>query len=493
MTWLEMSIESIQKATDVMGCAKPAKLYLPILPGDIKDDRAFAVFDNPYMQRYDKAMFDRTKMGHTLIVGRAGSGKSELMHTLAERFNEDTSVYIIDHGGGRLKDQSQKSCCGGYISEDESDDIERLMIFIEEELSARRRRSGCKTREKSPVILVADGLESVEKASEEFREHLIRILTAGKAENISVIAASCEIPAGKVSRLFDTYLFLGDEDPYTVSQYLKVSPRDIPQVMYMPGRGVGLIEDMPLEFQAVRSPDHSGKSPPGCVRAVKFPHVPPKATLEIMMGSLTDEIVCKRGIIPVGYEQKSGKIYGFPIGVVKTVLIFGRTFCGRHTLLFNISITAARYGITCTYVQSYEALISTLRKSEEKKIVTIESVTQILDDFYSKGRSGAEEEELAGFLSNPVVANKNDKNESLIIGIIDNEAKMRFAGRKVFEEMCRHIYGLSLGGKLDENRVFDYSYLPYSRMQKSQSRGYATVLKYDENLFFGDIIFPVEI
>ena len=96
-------------------------------------------------------------------------------------------------------------------------------------------------------------------------------------------------------------------------------------------------------------------------------------------------------------------------------------------------------------------------------------------------------------MSNPVVANKIDKNESLIIGIIDNEAKMRFAGRKVFEEMCRHIYGLSLGGKLDENRIFDYSYLPYSRMQKSQSRGYATVLKYDENLFFGDIIFPVEI
>ena len=113
-------------------------------------------------------------MGHTLIVGRAGSGKSELLHTLAERFNEDTSIYIIDHGGGRLKDQSQKSCCGGYISEDESEDIERLMIFIEEELSARRRRSGCKTREKSPVILVTDGLESVEKASEEFREHLIR-------------------------------------------------------------------------------------------------------------------------------------------------------------------------------------------------------------------------------------------------------------------------------------------------------------------------------
>ena len=144
-------------------------------------------------------------------------------------------------------------------------------------------------------------------------------------------------------------------------------------------------------------------------------------------------------------------------------------------------------------MQSYEALISALRATEEKLIVTVESITKILDDFYDKARSEDEEEELAGYLSNHFAANSKAEEEKLIVGIIDNEAKMRFAGRRVFEDMCRRIYGITLGGKLDENRVFDYSYLTYSQMQKSQSRGYATVVKFDENHFFGDVIFPVEI
>ena len=49
------------------------------------------------------------------------------------------------------------------------------------------------------------------------------------------------------------------------------------------------------------------------------------------------------------------------------------------------------------------------------------------------------------------------------------------------------------GGHLDENRIFDFSYLPYSEQQKSQKAGYATILKYDEKTFSGDVILPVPI
>lgn len=493
MTWLEMSINSVKEAVKLMNIPKPARLYLPVLPYIIEDDEAFAVFDNPYMQTYEKVVFEAEKMGHTLIAGRSGSGKSEMIHTILEQIPEDVSVYIIDHGGGRLKDQSIKRCCGGYIPEEDTDDIDRLMIFIEELLTARRMNKDAENEPGSRVMLVLDGFDSIEKSSDDFRERIIRILTSGKTVNITVIASSCEVPAGKASRLFDTYLFLGDEDPYTISQYLKASPRDIPQVMYIPGRGIGVREGVPLEFQAVKTGEHLGKSPPQEVSAAKFPHVPKRATLDDLITSANNRLCGSCSTIPVGYEKRSGKIYGFPAKDLNCVLIYGRAYSGRHTLLFNISITAARYGIPCIYVQSYEALISALRATEEKLIVTVESITKILDDFYDKARSEDEEEELAGYLSNHFAANSKAEEEKLIVGIIDNEAKMRFAGRRVFEDMCRHIYGITLGGKLDENRVFDYSYLTYSQMQKSQSRGYATVVKFDENHFFGDVIFPVEI
>ncbi len=492
MNWLELSIDSVQKAVKIMNVPKPARLYLPVLPENIEDDKAYAVCDNPYMQRYEKLRFDAGKMGHTLIIGRSGSGKSELLHTILERSDGNCSVYIIDHGGGRLKDQSDRTYCGGYISEEDNEDIERLMIFIEEMITVARKHSEKTVVGTMSVLLVFDGFGSIENSSEEFRDRITRILNMGRSASVTVVAASCEVPSGKISRLFETFLFLGDEDPYTVSQYLKVSPRDVPVIQYRPGRGVGLIDGVPLEFQTVKGGVHLGNSPPGGIRAAKFPSVPKPATLEVMIKTAIADADGARSL-PAGYEVKSGKIYTLPMQTANCILIFGRTYSGRHTLLSNISVTAARYGIACVYVQSYEAFISALRKPERRIIVTVESITRILDDFYKETRSEKEEEELAGYLTNPFTANRREKDGKLIVGLIDNEAKMRFAGRRVFEEMCMHIYGISLGGKLDENRIFDYSYLPYSQMQKSQSRGYATILKYDENHFFGDVIIPVEI
>jgi DNA segregation ATPase FtsK/SpoIIIE-like protein len=78
MTWLEMSINSVKEAVKLMNIPKPARLYLPVLPYIIEDDEAFAVFDNPYMQTYEKVVFEAEKMGHTLIAGRSGSGEAHL-------------------------------------------------------------------------------------------------------------------------------------------------------------------------------------------------------------------------------------------------------------------------------------------------------------------------------------------------------------------------------------------------------------------------------
>lgn len=493
MNWLELSINSVQKAVKMMNVPKPARLYLPVLPDNIEDGKAFAVYDNPYMQRYEKVVFDSEKMGHTLITGRAGSGKSELLHTILERTDGSTSVYIIDYGGGRLKEQAVRECCGGYICEEETEDIERLMIFIEEVIAAGRKHGMETSVDSRPILLVLDGFGSIENSSEEFRNRIIRILTLGRLARVTVIATSSEALTGKISRLFETFLFLGDEDSYTIAQYLKVSPRDVPVIPYKPGRGIGLFNGAALEFQTVIGGFYSGNSPPGEVKAVKFPRVPKPATLEALISAAVEKGEAGEERLPAGYEIKSGKIYTLPMQTVNCVLIFGRSYSGRHTLLSNISVISARYGITCVNVQSYEAFISVLRKPETKMIVTVESITRLLDDFYKETRSEREEKELAGYLSNPFVIKRGEQEEKLVVGLIDNEAKMRFAGRSVFEEMCRHIYGISMGGKLDENRVFDYSYLPYSQMQKSQCRGYATILKYDENHFFGDVVFPVEI
>ncbi len=483
-TWLDVALVAIRAAVERLDIPPCARLYLPPLPPECADDSAYALYDNPYMQSYEKAVFDPEQTGHILITGKGGSGKSELIHTLIERLGANASVYIIDFGGGRLRDQAHRKRCGGYVPEGDNDDAVRLLLFIDGMLSGRRKKE---TKDvEPPVVLVLDDCNAIEKASEDVYELLAGILTGGRMAGITVIASSGQMPPGKVSRLFDTYLFLGEEDPYMISQYLKVPSRDIPAIKGMPGRGVGLWDGMPLEFQTVITADHEGGSGPCEVEAAAYPHVPQHVTLEELLGGAK-----KQGIrgIPVGYEHRSGRICLLPFGKVNCALIYGRTYSGRHTLMANIKAAAENAGITCTGATSYAELTEAFRHAAGPLIVTIESMTAVLDDYYSTDRDAAEEEELISYLANPVGVTK-DCSRRMTVGIIDNEARIRFAGRKVFEELCRHIYGISLGGNLDENRIFDFSYMPFSQMQKSQCRGCATVLKFDDEQYFGDIVFP---
>ena len=477
VTWLDTALHSITEAVNITKCKIPRRLYMPQLPCQIKDDSAFAVFDNPYLQSYEKAVFDK---GNTIIIGRGGSGKSGLVHTILERLREPASVYIIDFGGGMLRDFEKYQCCGGYISDDNVDDIMRLMLFLEELVAGRRRKA--ENDDNYRIVLAVDGYTGIESASEDFRESLQRILTGGRAY-VTVIVTAHDILPEKLMRCFDTFLFLGNVDPYVVSQYLKAPPGDIPVIEDIPGRGVGALNGTPLEFQAVKDAEHPGKSPPLHI-AGKYPHVPKNPTLEELLGK-ADALP-----VPIGYEKKSGKLYSIPFGMIRCVLIFGRGYSGKGTLLSNLSITAVKYGISCVNAQSYEGYISACKYSTGKTLVVV-NITKMMEDFYSKARSNAEEEELGAYLANPLIRGAGE-HMLLTVGTIDNDIRIH-AGRRVYEELTRHIYGLSLGGRLEENRIFDFSYIPYSQMQKSQKRGFATVLKFDENLFYGDILFPVEI
>ena len=117
-------------------------------------------------------------------------------------------------------------------------------------------------------------------------------------------------------------------------------------------------------------------------------------------------------------------------------------------------------------------------------------MTHLLDDFYKEHRTPEEEKELASFFENPMSKQKTGDDENMTVAIIDNETAMKYGGRKIYDQITKRVFGISFGGCLDENRIFDFSYLPYTKMQMSQKRGIATILRYDEKLFFGDVICP---
>ncbi|MCR5590313.1 MAG: FHA domain-containing protein [Lachnospiraceae bacterium] len=479
-TWFELLMKAIIACSDKK---KPEKLFLPSLPAHVHDDRAFAVYDNPYEQKYGLAMYEPKEMGHVLISGRSGSGKSELAGTLVRRLNGNFAVYVVDFGGGVLKSFSACSWCGGYVTDEEPEDILRMALFLSDELTARRKGFGnCP----ADAVLVLDDLIGIRKAGPEAYEHILRILTLGKSAGITVIAtADGGIPA-REERLFDTGLFLGNEEAYKIAGFLKAPARDVPEAGDFPGRGVGLFSGRALEFQAVKE-DGPCINPAGIV-APHFPHVPQKPSLEELLTRSIEERGALAGF-PVGYEEISGRIYDLPLKDIRCLLVGGRPYKGRHTFLFIISAVAARYGRTCVNAVTYEGFISACREGAD--VVISGCFEDLLDGFYGEKRSSGEEEEMAGYFENPKFHTGDEKKRPLVAAVIGNDAGIRFAGRKIYEAAVRNPYAVCFGGSLDENRNFDFSYLAFSEIQKSHNRGIATVIKYDEKTYHGPINVPM--
>lgn len=492
-TWYRLCMDELKKLDGLRNVPKGARLWLPFLPDRIEDDEAFAVFDDPYRQKYEKALYEPERLGHLLIAGKSGTGKSELVLAIINRLSGKAAVYMIDHGGGKAAAVADEAWCGGYIDEEMREDTVRLTGFICELVMTRRKMKAAGP----PVILVLDDMPDIlERGAGEVRDHVLRILTLGRSVGVYVLATSVVARSERIYDLFDTRLYMGNDDPYTVSAFLGGAMRSVPIVQDSPGRGIGVMEGKLLEFQAVRSRIR-GKPPPSGLVAAKYPHVPDDPSLEEFMDRAVYELPCREGAgdfhLPAGYDIKSGKLYMLPLGLVNCILVTGKAYSGRHTFLFDISVTAARYGIECIQADTYEALISQCRLPGKTKIIRVESMTALIKDFYSKERSADLEEELATFLENPLIGRRKPEAHPVIVGIIENDARTLFSGKRVFEAMIRHPYGISFGGCLDENRVLDFSYLPYSTMQMSQCRCCATVLKFDEKSFSGAVKIPSKI
>lgn len=496
-TWYALTLKRVIETDAKRGVCKEARLWLPPLPEEICDEKAYAVFDNPYMQKYEHALYDPEECGHVLIAGRSGSGKSELVRTLICRMASPAAVYIVDYGGGILKCLAGVPCCGGYIGDDHPADTVRLTGFINRMLTKRRKGTAKCHR----IILILDDMPHIMNGADpEAADDMMRILTLGKSYGIYVVATSVSIPSGRIYDLFDTRFYMGNDDPYAVASFLGRAMRDLPLIRDCPGRGIGVKGGMALEFQSVRA--GGAERPPGGISAGKYPHVPDAPSLEELMersfaerhlfGDTAD--TDKGGeTLPAGYDIKSGELYLLPLRSVNCVLVTGKPYSGKHTFLFNISIMAARAGIPCIRADTGEAVLAICRQCAGLCVVTVESFTSLLRDFYSVPHSSREEDELASYLENPVMPLAGGTSHPVIAGIMENEARMLFSGRKVFEAMLSHPYGINFGGCMDENRILDFSYLPFSITQMSQSRCFATVLKFDEKSYFGNVTIPGKI
>lgn len=439
-------------------------------------------YDSVARREQNDFYHDFLSNGNLLILGGVASGKTNLLKVISyeiiTQYNSSFyNLYFLDFGSGRLKIFEKSNHCGGYFSEDNIDDIEKLFIMIEDVVSERKKLlngidfSKFHSNNASlPIIVIfIDGIGSFrEKTGSMYDATLLNILKTGMSNGIFFAITAMFISTNEIpSRMADqikTVIPLKLNDKYMYSQILKTSSEKVIEISDVPGRGLIKNDEEIVEFQAysiLKTDDESiideeileeinytNSINSLVTSAMRVPIIPDKPTIKHLIKSIYD-IKDKMSmmsnkmdtyLLPVGYEERSGKIYCLPVGKGINVVISGKTMTGKTEFLRTIEHVSRELGFTIEKASDeYEHLV--ISNSQFTTIVAVY-------------------EESYGFK--------------------DVNRWKEFIGNTP--------YVVHMGGCLDRTSVADFSYVPYLKQGVVKSAGRGTVRKNTYDDFYGDVI-----
>ncbi|MCA9892285.1 MAG: hypothetical protein KC615_04845 [Anaerolineae bacterium] len=224
------------------------------------------LIDNPYMAKLNLLKFDFTK-GHHLILGASGWGKSTVLRTLLTSLvtthaPDELHLYMMDFGNLSLKPFETLPHTGAYVLDRESERVERLLRFLEQEISERKHRlssagydnlfryneAQLDRTQLIPAILVV--LDNYAQFRTEYEDNIDIFTTlvrdSQSAGVFFVITADQTTTVGKLFNLLPERITLRLADD---GEYSGIVGRGANPVEEIPGRGLVRVERMPLELQ----------------------------------------------------------------------------------------------------------------------------------------------------------------------------------------------------------------------------------------------------
>lgn len=536
-TWHEQCMDNICKADIMLKIKHPKRLWLPPLKEiiyapyalnedeDEKDDdyeneesqsKSFTlgIADDPERQRYVGIKYYMEDNEHLCVIGPGQSGKSNFLVCLLEGLirslsADEVNLYIMDFGGGKLKAYENAAICGGYIGNDTKKRTRMMLNHLCDELNLRKRGISCNGQ---LLLLVIDNFgEIADEIDEKIMSVFSDICRYGKTFGIRLIITGMEIGQkdvpSSIINFIDRMIFLGRNDIYRIASCLSVAAREIPAIGDVPGRGLVKNKEDVLEFQTYYFPedqiDIKGVEKISSAKARQYPYIPDNPSIEAFMERVGDEANydCTYKFreerkndninVPAGYEKESGKIYRLPFDIISCILISGRKDSGQNNLIEVINLILARMSIKTINVYNVNTLLNILKTVEEEPhfkehlYLIVSDLNKLLTEFYDNPFDDKQEILLSKYLDNKI-----KKRSVSIAGIIDNTINRTIKDTPVFKSLFNRPYVIYLGGCLDEQKIFDFSYLSYSQQAEKKNNNIATVIKYDRRIFRGDIIIP---
>ena len=341
---------------------------------------AYGLTDLPNRQQRRAATYDPARDGHLLVVGSAGSGRSQLLRTLAASIGDtssasDVHLFGLDCGNGALLPLHELPHCGAVVTRSQPERAARLLARLTQEMQQRAQllsEAGyadvSEQRRDDPrplprLVLLLDRWEGFTSALGEvdggrLTDAVLTVLREGAAVGVhAVITGDRSLASGRIGALTDhkVALRLADRGDYTL---VGLDPRRLPDLI-PPGRAFA--GGSGLETQvALLVPDSSGQDQAAALARVaqragardshlprtalpfRVDVLPPHLTFEQAWSHTARPLPLPFAMVGVGGDELTAVGTDFTTGA--SFIVAGPSRSGRSTLLSVMARSVVRSG-----------------------------------------------------------------------------------------------------------------------------------------------------
>lgn len=381
--WLDTLPEKLELQEMPMDKATVEELPIPL-----------GMLDDPSRQMQAPVYLHLRKMQHTWIVGKAGSGKTMLLHTVLqysmENYKEsEVQFHLIDPAGRGLEMYQDSPYCGVVIQEETVEKLKRFEELLQDIIMERKKlfakygitryEEACQNAEMGelPLILVCidnAGALKTSKSGEEYFYHLADQIKGSTDYGIRYLIFTDHINelTARIKQELPDRIALRLKDRYEYDDVLGIRSKCLPE--QWAGRGMiargkeGLTLQICMEhpwdaaekrYQLYRERIEKSKEKGDFSWRRDFPSLDETETY----ASFCEKF--PQGRIPLGYNLQSMKPVALPLRQFSTLPVYFGNSLGVEEIFGNFLDTAMKQGMSIHLLEAKASRMKGIENREE--------------------------------------------------------------------------------------------------------------------------------